>query len=156
MKLVIYSFAAAGIAVFGCSCGTTETSMVAKKNSKPSSVSLALPQPDLTASASANTRPRVRQKMTVRTTSYSCKENEKGGIYGNKSAVGTPLRYGAVRSAAADWSRFPMGTKFRIVGQPHLYIVDDYGSALVGTDTVDIYKPTLAMMREWGTRYVDI
>jgi 3D (Asp-Asp-Asp) domain-containing protein len=94
--------------------------------------------------------------MTVRTTAYSCKECEKGGIYGNKNACGTVLRYGAVRSAAADLSRYPVGTKFRIAGQPQLYVIDDYGSALVGTNTIDIYKPTLGMMKDWGVRHVDI
>ena len=92
----------------------------------------------------------------VRTTAYSCKENEKGGIYGRKTASGTTLRYGAVRSAAADWSRYPLGTKFQIIGQPQVYVIDDYGSALVGTDTIDIYKPNLSMMNSWGVRHVDI
>lgn len=94
--------------------------------------------------------------MTVRTTAYSCKEMEMGGKYGNKNACGTQLRYGAVRSAAADWSRFPVGTKFRMAGQPQVYVVDDYGSALVGTNTIDIYKPTLGMMKDWGVRHIDI
>ena len=93
---------------------------------------------------------------TVRTTSYSHAEMEKGGIYGRKNAIGLNLRYGNVRSAAADWSRYPLGTKFRIVGQPHMYVIDDYGSALVGTDTIDIYKPNLSMMKAWGVRHIDI
>jgi 3D (Asp-Asp-Asp) domain-containing protein len=92
----------------------------------------------------------------VRTTSYSHAEKENGGIYGRKNAIGINLKYGAIRSAAADWSRFPLGTKFRIVGQPHMYVIDDYGSALVGTDTIDIYKPNLSMMNAWGVRHIDI
>ena len=92
----------------------------------------------------------------VRTTSYSCAEKEKGGIYGNKNAIGSSLKYGKIRSAAADWSRMPLGTKFRIVGEPYIYVIDDYGSALVGTDTIDIYKPNLSMMRDWGVRHIDI
>lgn len=92
----------------------------------------------------------------VRTTAYSDKENEMGGIYGNLSASGRPLKYGRLRSAAADWSHMPMGTLFRIKGLPYIYEVDDYGSALVGTETVDLYKPDLATMRAWGTRQVDI
>jgi hypothetical protein len=36
------------------------------------------------------------------------------------------------------------------------YVVDDYGSALVGTGTIDIYKPTRGMMNAWGVRHVDI
>ena len=66
------------------------------------------------------------------------------------------MRYGKIRSAGADWSRYPLGTKFRIVGQSHVYVVEDYGRSLVGTNTIDIYKPTLRGMRNWGTRRVDI
>ncbi|MDF1753415.1 MAG: 3D domain-containing protein [Verrucomicrobiales bacterium] len=95
------------------------------------------------------------KRRTVRTTAYSHEENEPGA-YGRKNAIGTTLRYGAVRSAAADWSRYPLGTQFRIVGQPHLYEIDDYGSALGGTGTIDLYKPNLSSMRAWGVRHVDI
>ena len=97
-----------------------------------------------------------RTVTNVRTTAYSDKENEMGGIYGNLSAAGRPLKYGRLRSAAADWSHMPMGTLFRIKGLPYIYEIDDYGSALVGTETVDLYKPDLATMRAWGTRQVDI
>ena len=99
---------------------------------------------------------RNNRVIHVRTTAYSCAEKEKGGIYGNKNAIGSSLRYGKIRSAAADWSRFPLGTQFKIVGEPYIYVIDDYGSALVGTDTIDIYKPNLSMMRAWGVRHIDI
>ena len=79
-----------------------------------------------------------------------------GGIYKNLSAAGRPLKYGRLRSAAADWSHMPMGTLFRIKGLPYVYEVDDYGSALVGTETIDLYKPDLRTMHAWGTRHVDI
>jgi 3D (Asp-Asp-Asp) domain-containing protein len=95
------------------------------------------------------------RRRTVRTTAYSHLENEPGA-YGRKNAIGTNLRYGTIRSAAADWSRYPLGTQFRIEGQPHIYEVDDFGSALVGTDTLDLYKPTLGAMNSWGVRHVDI
>lgn len=91
----------------------------------------------------------------VKTTAYSHKENEPGAV-GRKNAIGTTLRYGMVRSAAADWSRYPLGTQFRISGSPFLYEIDDYGSALVGTNTIDLFKPTLGQMREWGVRQVNI
>ncbi len=45
------------------------------------------------------------QHLTVRTTAY-CHTEADHIVYGAKSAVGTPLRFGTVRSAAADWSRF--------------------------------------------------
>ncbi|MGI9244181.1 MAG: hypothetical protein ACR2RV_25510, partial [Verrucomicrobiales bacterium] len=63
----------------------------------------------------------------VRTTAYSHTEADHIK-YGELSAMGKPLRFGMVRSAAADWSRYPVGTRFRIVGKPYEYVVDDYGS----------------------------
>lgn len=59
-------------------------------------------------------------------------------------------------SAASDWSVFPVGTRFRIVSTREEYIVDDYGAALVGTNTIDLYKPTKLEMKRWGVRNVDI
>lgn len=94
--------------------------------------------------------------LNVRTTAYCHDENDHI-VYGVKNALGTPLKFGSVRSAAADWSRYPVGTRFRISGQPDVvYEVDDYGSALVGTGTIDLYKPTQGMMNDWGVRHVDI
>ena len=91
----------------------------------------------------------------VRTTAYSHTEADHIK-YGELSAMGKPLRYGMVRSAAADWSRYPVGTRFRIVGKPYEYVIDDYGSALVGTDTIDLYKPSDDRMDDWGACEVEI
>ena len=91
----------------------------------------------------------------VRTTAFSHMEMEPGAP-GRMNASGTILKYGVVRSAAADWSVYPLGTVFRVKGLPHTYVVDDYGSALVGTNTIDIFKPSLALMRKWGTRKTEI
>ncbi len=92
----------------------------------------------------------------VKTTAYTHHEADSQP-YGNKNAIGTTLKYtGDLRSAAADWSRYPVGTKFKIVGDSQIYQVDDYGSALVGTDTIDIYQPTLTAMRRWGAPMVGI
>ena len=100
----------------------------------------------------ANALPSIR----VRTTAYT--HNESDHLkYGRKTALGTRLRFGKVRSAAADWSRYPVGTQFRIKDQPGiLYEVDDYGGALVGTGTIDLYKPTFSAMNRWGVRHIDI
>jgi hypothetical protein len=49
-----------------------------------------------------------------------------------------------------------VGTVFQIEGDSALYIVDDYGSALVGTKTIDLYKPTSSSMNIWGVRKVNI
>jgi len=92
---------------------------------------------------------------SVRTTAYTHGESDHI-IYGAKTAVGTQLKYGNVRSAAADWSVYPVGTIFQIEGLPYVYQVDDYGSALVGTNTIDLYKPDKATMKAWGVRNVNI
>ena len=110
--------------------------------------------------------PRDRHDMPVypfrethriaRTTAYTCSEWDHLR-YGKRSASGTPLMYGQrVRSAAADWSFYPVGTTFRIKGRPELFVVDDYGSALTGTATIDLYKPNKQMMKAWGLRQVEI
>ncbi len=98
---------------------------------------------------------KVRTRL-VRTTSYSHQEREKGAP-GRKNCLGGTLKYGSqVRSVAADWSVYPVGTKFRIKGLPYIYVVDDFGSALVGTNTLDIYHPTLSLMRKWASRSVEV
>lgn len=94
-------------------------------------------------------------QRNVRTTAYHANEWDHKK-YEAKSAVGTPLKYGEVRSAAADWSRYPLGTRFKIKGLPFTYEVDDYGSALVGTNTIDLYKMSAKEMRWWGVRKVEI
>lgn len=86
----------------------------------------------------------------VRTTAYT---HSEGGRGGHLNAHGTRLHTG---SAAADWSRFPYGTRFRMLGHDEVFVVEDYGSALVGTNTIDLYMPTRSSMKHWGVRHVDI
>ena len=64
-----------------------------------------------------------------------------------------PVVYG---SAAADWSRWPVGTVFRIESTGQIYKVDDYGWALAGRNTIDLYHPTRETMNAWGVRHVPI
>jgi 3D (Asp-Asp-Asp) domain-containing protein len=92
-------------------------------------------------------------RMNVRTTAY-CVHERGGG--GRRNAVGEYLSCRNVRSAASDWSRFPLGTRFKIVETAEEYVIDDYGTALVGTNTIDLYKPTRLQMKRWGVRQVDI
>ena len=91
----------------------------------------------------------------VRTTAYTHTESDHLR-YGALSAIGTPLRHGVVNSAAADWARWPCGTMFRIRATGEIYEVDDYGFALSGVNTIDLYKPTRRQMKEWGVRRVTI
>jgi 3D (Asp-Asp-Asp) domain-containing protein len=91
----------------------------------------------------------------VKTTAYTHTESDHKR-YKQDSAVGSTLKYGDTRSAAADWSVYPVGTVFKIQGDNHKYEIDDYGSALVGTNTIDLYKPSKAEMNQWGARHVNI
>jgi hypothetical protein len=42
------------------------------------------------------------------------------------------------------------------LGTSGVRVVDDYGWALSGTNTIDLYEPTQAAMRAWGVRNVEI
>ena len=93
--------------------------------------------------------------QTVRTTAYTHTEKDHRK-WGRKSAAGTELQRGEINSAAADWSRWPLGTVFRIRENGEVYRVDDYGWMLAGTNTIDLYKPTKSRMNQWGVRRVTI
>lgn len=93
--------------------------------------------------------------QTVRTTAYTHSEADHLR-YGARSAMGTPLRYDRVHSAAADWSRWPEGTIFRIQETGEICEVDDYGWALSGRNTIDLYKPSKWDMCRWGVHRVHI
>ncbi len=57
-----------------------------------------------------------------------------------------------IGSAAADWSRWPAGTSFRLISTGQVYRVDDYGWALAGRNTIDLYMPNQREMNSWGAR----
>jgi 3D (Asp-Asp-Asp) domain-containing protein len=96
-------------------------------------------------------KPGARRVSHVRTTAYCGNEGS-----GHRNAVGEHLSGRRVLSAASDWSRFPLGTRFRVAGSSEEYVIDDYGSALVGTNTIDLSKSSRAAVRNWGVRHVDI
>jgi len=160
------------VAAFLTSCGSSGPNVLSKSSIMSGSTlyakreSFSLPPASSQAVAAAAGKPRDKHSMPVyafsdrkrivRTTAYTCSEDDHL-IYGSKNATGTTLRYNdKVRSAAADWSFYPVGTTFRIKGLPYLYVVDDYGSALLGTGTVDIYTPTKDVMNLWGRRNVEL
>jgi len=90
--------------------------------------------------------PRSGKIYHVKTTAYT----------GKRNAIGQHLQLGAVTSAAADWSEFPLGTRFRVLDNGKDYIIDDYGSLMVGTRTIDLCMPGQSAMHAWGVRWVDI
>jgi len=100
---------------------------------------------------SASNRISPKRICKVRTTAYT--QTEAGG---SRNAIGARLSGRNVMSAAADWSRWPLGTRFRIVDTDEVFQIDDYGSALIGTRTIDLYKTNRLAMSKWGVRAVDI
>jgi 3D (Asp-Asp-Asp) domain-containing protein len=64
-------------------------------------------------------------------------------------AVAKPPQIG---SAAADWSRWPAGTVFRLLSTGQNYRVEDYGWALSGRNTIDLYMANQREMNNWGAR----
>lgn len=103
--------------------------------------------PQLTA-----TRTGGRRISHVRTTAFCTNE----GGSGRHNATGQHLSSRKAHSAASDWSRYPLGTRFRVVGSNDEYVIDDYGWALIGTGTIDLHKASRAEVRRWGVRDVDI
>ena len=93
----------------------------------------------------------AQRMQNVRTTAYTHSEGS-----GCHNALDSRLSGQHVMSAASDWSHFPLGTRFRIAETNEQYIIDDYGGALIGTDTIDLYKPSRLEMKRWGVRHVDI
>jgi 3D (Asp-Asp-Asp) domain-containing protein len=64
-------------------------------------------------------------------------------------AISRPPQIG---SAAADWSRWPAGTVFRLLSTGQNYRVEDYGWALAGRNTIDLYMANQREMSAWGAR----
>lgn len=84
----------------------------------------------------------------MRTTAYT--QSEAGG---RKNAVDGRLRFGgSAYSAASDWSWLPLGTRFKLLSTGHEYVIEDYGSALVGRKTIDLFFPSRKDVRGWGVR----
>jgi 3D (Asp-Asp-Asp) domain-containing protein len=68
----------------------------------------------------------------------------------------TVTRKPQIGSAAADWSRWPAGTVFRLISTGQVYRVEDYGWALAGRNTIDLYMPSRSTMNSWGAREENI
>ncbi len=61
-----------------------------------------------------------------------------------------------VGSAASDWSRYPVGTTFKVLSTGQVYKIDDYGWALAGRNTIDLYMGSRGDMNRWGVRHEKI
>lgn len=106
-----------------------------------------------TGSTSAG--PSKPKTVPVTATAYSCGA-KCNGVWSGRNAIGGRLKSGAVNSAASDWSRIPLGTKFRVVETGKVYVVDDYGSAMVGKNKVDLFHTNYRDVYRWGVRQVTL
>ena len=88
---------------------------------------------------------------TAYSSGYAC-----NGVWAGKNAIGGRLKSGAITSAAADWSKIPVGTKFKVAETGKVYEVDDYGSAMVGNNKVDLYHTNYRDVQRWGVRDVTL
>ena len=88
-----------------------------------------------------------RPTVTVRTKGRSPKAKREV-----KRAKAVAKKPPPIGSAAADWSRWPAGTTFRLLSTGQMYRVEDYGWALSGRNTIDLYMPNEHAMNEWGAR----
>ena len=91
--------------------------------------------------------PRTTKHVTTTTTTRVTKTTTRSAK--RAIAVAKPPKIG---SAAADWSRWPMGTTFRLLSTGQIYRVEDYGWALSGRNTVDLYMANQRDMNSWGAR----
>jgi len=90
-------------------------------------------------------------KKTVRVTATTTRVKKTTPVRGAKRAVAAskPTKIG---SAAADWGRWPMGTTFRLLSTGQTYRIEDYGWALSGRNTIDLYMSNRRDMNTWGAR----
>ena len=93
----------------------------------------------------------MQEKKATRLTTTTTRVTKTTTVRGSKRAVAVakPPKIG---SAAADWSRWPMGTTFRLLSTGQTYRVEDYGWALSGRNTIDLYMSNRRDMNTWGAR----
>lgn len=109
-------------------------------------------QPKPSTAVSATRPAKAGQRLIVRTTAYT--QTEPGGW---ANGIGGRLRYNMTNSSAAsDWSWLPVGTRFRMICTGRKYVIEDYGTALVGRRTIDLFCPSRGLMNQWGMRHVEI
>jgi 3D (Asp-Asp-Asp) domain-containing protein len=95
-------------------------------------------------------RKTTRAKTTTVTTTRVSKTTTT--VKGAKRAVAVSKSPPLIGSAAADWSRWPVGTTFRLLSTGQMYRVEDYGWALSGRNTIDLYMSNRNEMNQWGAR----
>ena len=114
-------------------------------------ISLAAVSRDKRAAASKKQAKSAKQKKAKHA------KAEKPGKKGKRGKVARARKpRSRIGSAAADWSRWPVGTTFRVLSTGQVYKVDDYGWALAGRNTIDLYMASRGDMNRWGVRHEPI
>ena len=96
----------------------------------------------------------ARMLESARRGAYTATEPNGGGYKSAAARLSVTVARFIPRQQIRLW--MPLGTVFRMKDSGRIYKVEDYGSALVGRKTVDIYMPNDARMNAWGVREVDI
>ena len=95
-------------------------------------------------------RAKVRKATRVTTTTTTRMIRPVRGV--KRAVAVAKAQRPKIGSAAADWSRWPAGTTFRLLSTGQTYRVDDYGWALAGRNTIDLYMASPGEMNNWGAR----
>jgi 3D (Asp-Asp-Asp) domain-containing protein len=95
-------------------------------------------------------KPKKATRVTTTVTTTRLTRTTK--LRGAKRAFAASKSPPRIGSAAADWSRWPMGTTFRLLSTGQTYRVEDYGWALSGRNTIDLYMANQRDMNAWGAR----
>lgn len=99
-------------------------------------------------------KPKKATRVTTTVTTTRAAKTTKSPVItrGGKRAVAVSSKPPRIGSAAADWSRWPVGTTFRLLSTGQMYRVEDYGWALSGRNTIDLYMSNRSDMNSWGAR----
>jgi 3D (Asp-Asp-Asp) domain-containing protein len=97
-------------------------------------------------------KPKKGTRVTTTVTKTTTRVTKTTSPKGVKRAVAASKAPPRIGSAAADWSRWPMGTTFRLLSTGQTYRVEDYGWALSGRNTIDLYMANRSDMNAWGAR----
>lgn len=95
----------------------------------------------------------VYYTATFKITAYTAGAESTGKSPGHPAygitASGVKVREN--HTIAADWTILPPGTTLKIEGLPHIYTVEDRGSAIKG-NRLDIYIADLEAALKWGVQ----
>jgi len=93
---------------------------------------------------------RTVTRTTKRVTKTTGAVKRAVAVSPGRRSVGEGGRPPQIGSAAADWARWPAGTVFRLLSTGQNYRVEDYGWALSGRNTIDLYMANQREMNSWG------